>query len=213
MTVQDVARMLNTSWGLIKEIDKQHLQRKYGKINLSNIGYITIDELAVKKGHQYMTVVLNLVTKEVIYVAEGRKADSLAPLFSRLKKTGIIPKAIAMDIWPAYISAVFDYSPGVPIVYDRFHIERNLNEALSEIRRAIHRNEQDLNKRNIIKGTRWLLLKNSQNLNEETNERKTLELAFASINHWLRLTTSKESLNFYGHRPLWRKQKSFLVVG
>lgn len=181
MTIQDLATILKVSWGLIKEIDKEYLNRKYTKIDLKNVEYIAIDEFSIKKGHQYMTVVMNLKTKQVIYAAEGRQAESLAPLFKRLKRLGITPKAIAMDMWPAYISAVCDYFPDTPIVFDRFHIERNLAEVLSEIRRAIFRDEQDLNKRKLIKGTRWLLLKNSQNLNEETDERKRLELAL-SIN-------------------------------
>lgn len=177
MTVQDMASILKTSWGLIKDIDKEYLNRKYRKIDLKNVEYIAIDEFSIKKGHQYMTVVMNLKTKQVIYAAEGRQAESLAPLFKRFRRLGITPKATAMDMWPAYISAVCDYFPDTPIVFDRFHIERNLNEVLSEIRISIFRDEQDLNKRKLIKGTRWLLLKNSQNLNQETDERKRLELA------------------------------------
>lgn len=210
MTVQDLARMLNTSWGLIKDIDKQYLRRKYSKINLSNVEYIAIDEFAVRKGHEYMTVVLNLITRQVIHVAEGRKADSLAPLFSRFKKAGITPKAIAMDMWPAYISAVLDYFPGVPIVFDRFHIERNLNETLSEIRRAIHRDEQDLNKQKLIKGTRWLLLKNSQNLNEEMNERKRLELALSVNKPLAAAYYLKEELKLLWKQTTVEQAKRFL---
>jgi len=210
MTVQDLARILNTSWGLIKDIDKQNLQRKYSKIDLTNVEYIAIDEFSVKKGHKYMTVVLNLITKQVIYVAEGRQADSLSPLFVKFKKLGITPKAIAMDMWPAYISAVFDYFPGISIVFDRFHIVRNLNETLSKIRRAVYRDEQDLNKRKLVKGTRWLLLKNSQNLNEEKDERKRLELAL-NINKPLAATYYlKEDLKLLWKQTTMQQAKQFL---
>jgi transposase len=210
MTVQDLATILKVSWGLIKEIDKEYLNHKYRKIDLKNVEYIAIDEFSIKKGHQYMTVVMNLKTKQVIYAAEGRQAESLAPLFKRLKRLGITPKAIAMDMWPAYISAVCDYFPDTPIVFDRFHIERNLNEVLSEIRRAIFRDEQDLNKRKLIKGTRWLLLKNSQNLNEETDERKRLELALNINKPLAGAYYLKEELKLLWRQTNLQQAKKFL---
>ena len=70
-----------------------------------------------------------------------------------------------------------EYFPDTHIIFDRFHIEKNLNETISNIRKAIFRDEVDLNKRSLIKGTRWLLLKNSQNLDEDKSEKEKLEKA------------------------------------
>ena len=124
-----------------------------------------------------MTVVMDLTTKRIIYVNEGRAIESLEPLFKRFKRLDVTPKAIAMDMWPAYISAAIEYFPDTPIDFDRFHIESNLNKTISNIRKAVFRDEVDLNKRKLIKGTRWLLIKNNQNLNEDRNEKEKLELA------------------------------------
>jgi transposase len=201
MTVQDVSTILRTSWGLIKEIDKKYLGRKYKSIDLKGIQFIAIDEFSIRKGHNYMTVVMDLITKRVIFVNKGRQADSLTPFFKRLKRLNIAPKAIAMDMWPAYISAVLDHFPGTPIVFDRFHIERNLNQALSDIRKAIFRDEVDLNNRKLIKGTRWLLLKNNQNLNEGTDEKKRLEMALAINKPLAAAYYLKEELKL-----LWRQR-------
>ncbi|HHJ09310.1 MAG TPA: hypothetical protein ENK25_00255, partial [Bacteroidetes bacterium] len=70
-------------------------------------------------------------------------------------------KVTPMDMWLAYITAATEYYPQVPIVFDRFHIiEKNLNKAITDLRKAVYREEVDLNKKKLIKGTRWLLLKN-----------------------------------------------------
>lgn len=58
------------------------------------------------------------------------------------------------------------------IVFDRLHIESNLNKTISNIRKVVSMDETDLNKRKLIKGTRWLLLKNNQNLNEDKSEKE-----------------------------------------
>lgn len=210
LTVQDLATMLRTSWGLIKEIDKTHLRKQYKTIALDQVEYIAIDEFSIRKGHTYMTVVMDLVTKRVIYVGQGRSAEVLTPLFERLKKENIKLKAIAMDMWPAYIQAVTSYFPDVPIVFDRFHIEKNLNQVLSDVRRGIFRDEVDLNKRKLIKGTRWLLLKDSQNLAEEKNEKQKLELAL-SINKPLAMAYYlKEELRLLWKLNTVEKAKTFL---
>lgn len=120
---------------------------------------------------------MDLETRRIIYVNQGRAIESLAPLFKRFKRMNVTPKAIAMDMWPAYISAALEYFPGTPIVFDRFHVESNMNKAISNIRKAVFKDETDLNKRKLIKGTRWLLLKNNKNLNEDKNEKEKLELA------------------------------------
>ena len=179
MTIQDISSILHTSWGLVKDIDKVSLVRKYKSIGIKDVSYIAIDEFSVKRGHKYMTVVMDLETRRIIYVNQGRTIESLRPLFKRFQRLGITPKAIAMDMWPAYISAVTEYFPDTPIVFDRFHIESNLNKTISNIRKAVFRDETDLNNRKLIKGTRWLLLKNNENLNEDKSEKEKLELALA----------------------------------
>jgi len=177
MTVKDVSRALSASWGLIKEIDKQGLRERYRQIDVKEVRYIAIDEFAIRKGHKYMTVVMDLERRRIIYVREGRSQESLVPFFRRLKRQGVNLMGISMDMWPAYITAATEYYPQVPIVFDRFHIEKNLNKAITDLRKAVYREEVDLNKKKLIKGTRWLLLKNSENLKDEKAEKKRLEEA------------------------------------
>jgi len=70
-TIQDVANHLGMSWDIVKEIQKEHVQLHYGRPDIKHVKHIAIDEFAVKKGHKYMTVVVDLDTGIIIYVGEG----------------------------------------------------------------------------------------------------------------------------------------------
>ena len=177
MTIQDIACNLGISWGVIKSIDKNYLKHKYKTIDLRHLKYIAIDEFSIKKGHKYMTVVMDLETKRIIFVNEGRSASCLYPILKRLKRLKIKPNAFAMDMWIPYFNSVMEYFPKTPIIFDRFHIVKNLNKTISDIRKEVFRDEIDINKRNLIKGTRWLLLKNNQNLDNNKGEKERLKKA------------------------------------
>lgn len=68
MTIQDVARHLGVSWDVIKEMQKRDLTRRFSKPCLKGLQMIAIDEIAVRKGHQYLTIVLDMLSGAVIYV-------------------------------------------------------------------------------------------------------------------------------------------------
>ena len=76
MTIQDVARHLGLSWDVIKDIQKRELSRRYARPKLKHLRRIAIDEIAVAKGHRYVTVVLDLDRGAVVFVGDGRGADA-----------------------------------------------------------------------------------------------------------------------------------------
>jgi transposase len=86
-TIKDVANFLGVGWDTIKRIHKEHLQRKYRKIPLEDIEYISIDEFSIKKGHNYMTVVTDVASGAIIHAVEGRKKEDIRPFFLELKKS------------------------------------------------------------------------------------------------------------------------------
>lgn len=174
MTIQDVARNLQMSWNTVKEIQKRYLGLKYSKPRLKEVQYIAIDEFAVQKGHKYMTVVYDLDEGRAIYVGEGRESDVLKPFWKRLRSSGAKIKAIAMDMWPAYFKSVMEHTQDIPIVFDKFHMIKKMNEALDETRRILYREETQVNQRTIIKGLRWLLLKHQENLDATRDEKQRL---------------------------------------
>jgi len=140
---------------------------------------IAIDEISIGRGHRYLTVVLDLDRGAVLFVGEGKGADSLLPFWRRLRPLKANIEAVAIDMSAAYIAAVRDHLPDAAIVQGRFHIVKLMNDKLSQLRRDLYRQAvDDLGKR-ALKGTRWLLLKHPDNLREERRERERLEEALA----------------------------------
>ena len=177
MTIQDVAEHLQVSWDTIKDIQASHLKRRFGKPKLHKLKQIAIDEIAVGKGHRYFTVVLNLLTGVVVFVGDGKGVDALKPFWKRLRCARAKIKAVATDMSAAYIRAVRDHLPRAVHVFDHFHVIKLFNEKLSALRRDLYRQASTDEERKLLKGTRWLLLKNPENLDADSNELERLEEA------------------------------------
>jgi transposase len=82
MTCQDVAEHLGMSWDTVRDIEKQRLTRDFAKPRLKEVTHIAIDEIAVRKGHKYLTVVMDLHSDRVIFVGDGKGAEALLPFWS-----------------------------------------------------------------------------------------------------------------------------------
>lgn len=173
MTIQDVAAHLAVGWDLVKEIQKRHLERKFAKPVLKGLMRIAIDEISIGKGHKYLTVVLDLRSGAVVFVGDGKGVDALTPFWKRLKASGAKIEAVAIDMSPSYIAAVKQNLPQAVIVFDHFHIIKLYNEKLSDLRRDIYRDLSTAGK-SVLKGVRWLLLKNAKRLQPKYNEKERL---------------------------------------
>jgi len=179
MTIRDVAVHLGVSWDVIKDIQKRDLSRRSAKPKLKHLRFIAIDEIAVAKGHRYLTVVMDLETGAVVFVGNGRGADALKPFWKRLRPSKAKIEAVAMDMSGAYQSAVMTHLPKAQIVFDHFHVIKLFNDKLSDLRRGLYREATDVLHKEVLKGTRWLLLKNPENLDEKKDEKRRLEEALA----------------------------------
>lgn len=177
MTIQDLANLLRVSWDVVKDIIKRNLGRRFAHPKLKKLKSLAIDEIAIASGHRYLTIVMDLQSGEVVFVGEGRGADTLAPFWKKLKAAHAKIKAVAMDMLPAYIAAVLQNLPGAAIVFDRFHLIRLFNDQLADFRRELHREVSSLTQKKVLKGTRWLLLKSPENLDDKRNERQRLQEA------------------------------------
>lgn len=203
MTIQDVARHLGVGWDIIKNIQKRYLSKRYGRPKLKRLKLIAIDEISIGRGHRYLTVVLDLKSGAIVFVGDGKGADALAPFWRRLKSSKAQIEAVAMDMSPSYISAVSANLPKAEIVFDHFHIIKMFNDKLAEFRRDLQReaNESD---QEVLKGTRWLLLKNPENLDEARNEKQRLEKALNLNKPLATAYYLKEDL-----RQLWEQEDKF----
>jgi transposase len=201
MTIQDVARHLGVSWDTIKDIQKQDLQRHFSKPRLRKVRQIAIDEIAVAKGHRYLTVVLDLVSGAVVFVGDGKGVDALEPFWKRLRASRAKIKAVATDMSLAYILAVRDHLPRAVHVFDHFHVIKLFNEKLSDFRRELYREVTERMHKDILKGIRWLLLKNPENLDPKRNERDRLDEALRLNQPLATVYYMKENLRQIWYQP------------
>jgi transposase len=201
MTIRDVARHLNVGWDLIKDIQKRDLSRRYAKPKLKHLRYIAIDEIAVAKGHRYLTVVMDLESGAVVFVGDGKGADALKPFWKRLRPSKAKIEAVAMDMSAGYWGAVRTHLPKAKIVFDHFHVIKLFNDKLSDLRRALYREATGAMQKAVLKGTRWLLLKNPENLNTEKDEKQRLKEALALNKPLATAYYLKDDLRRFWHQP------------
>ena len=211
MTILDVARHLNVSWDIIKDIQKRYLKKHFSRPKLKTLNQIAIDEISIGKGHRYLTVVLDLETGAVVFVAEGKGSDTLKPFWRLLNSSKAKVAAIAIDMSPAYISAVTNNLPDAIIVFDHFHVIKLFNDRLSDLRRTIQREAEDDTHKEVLKGTRWLLLKNPENLDEEKNESQRLKKALELNRPLATAYYLKEDLRQLWNRTNKKTARNFLA--
>ena len=174
MTISAVAKHFNLRWETVKNMDKQHLQDTLPALDptkLFCLKYLGVDEVARAKGHDYMTVVYNLESGQLIWVHEGRTAEIFSLFLKQLPeatKQGIL--AVAMDMGPAYQKAVNDSLPNADIIFDRFHVMQNYSRAIDNQRRIEFR-KADKSGKELITGTRYLLLRNADKLTEDQQDK------------------------------------------
>ncbi|MCK4985439.1 MAG: transposase [Desulfobacterales bacterium] len=107
MTVAEVANHLNLDWKTVKAIDKKFLEQRYSQPDLNGLRILAVDEIAVRRGHKYLTVVIDHLSGRVLFVGKDRKADTLMHFFDQMsskQRQGI--EAVAMDMWDPFIKAV-----------------------------------------------------------------------------------------------------------
>lgn len=208
-TIQAIAAFLGLQRKTVKNIHKAYLKKKYEKISYKNIAYLSMDEFAIKKGHQYMTVFLDLRTGRIIYACEGRALENIEPFLQKLKKKARNLQAIAMDLSPSYISAIKNILPNVDIVFDRFHVVKLLNGMMDDLRKS-ERARCEKEGLDIGKGDRFLFLKNFEDL-DMTQQGKLNKLL--EINEVLATAyTMKEQFRTFWNKESKQEAAKFLIV-
>jgi transposase len=201
MTIQDVAEHLLVSWDMVKEIQARSLKRRFGRPKLHKLRQIAIDEIAVGKGHRYLTVVLDLLSGAVVFVGDGKGVQSLEKFWKRLRRARVRIKAVATDMSKAYIRAIRDNLPSVIHVFDHFHVVKLFNDKLTAFRRDLYNQASTDRHRKVLKGTRWLLLKNPENLDRDRDEHRRLKEALRLNQPLATAYYLKEDL-----RQIWSQQ-------
>jgi len=170
MSIQTVARHLGLRWETVKNIDKAWLGKTLPALDpakLTDLRYIGVDEVARAKGHDYMTVVYDMVKGHLIWVGTGRTSEVFSSFLQQIPEaTASAIEAVAMDMSPAYQKSAREWLPNADIVFDRFHVMKNYCKAIQNQRRIEFRKASKPGKA-LMKGTHYLLLTNADKLNEQ----------------------------------------------
>ena len=176
MTVTEVARHLGLNWKTVKAIDKQYLERDFGQPDYEGLSVLAVDEISVRKNHQYLTVVLDYETGRVVHVGKGRKAKTLIRFFNKLKpRQRKAIDAVVMDMWDPFIKAVKKKLPNARIVFDLFHVVAAFGRVIDKIRNNEYRKASKKDKA-VFKGSKYLLLRNRKNVRRRSHRQQLQQL-------------------------------------
>ena len=207
MTVTDLAAMTGLGWDTVKNIIKARLEKDYGHPRLRPLKRLSIDEIYFGRHKKFYTLVIDLDTGQIVWVAKGKGGEALRPFWRALHLSHAKIEAVAMDMSGAYWAAVLAALPKVKVVFDRFHIIKLMNEKLDDLRRALVREAEGPLKM-VIKGTRFLLLMGLPNLKDDQLPKleKALELNKPLAQGWY----LKEELGLLWEQPSSQAMERFL---
>ena len=177
-SVEEARKLLGLNWHQVEAIKQRAVVRGLARREEEPIAYLGVDEKSFRRGHSYITSVVDLEQSRVLEVVEERAEASCRTLL----ETALTPEqraqveAVALDMWPAFANAVEATLEQAVIVHDLFHVSKHLNEAVDKVRRQENRQlaKQDDHR---LKGSRYLWLVNAENLDEHFQE------AFAALKH------------------------------
>ena len=210
MTLNAVAELLEVGWETVRDIVSGDLQRQADLRSWSAVRRIAIDEIAIKKGHHYLTVIVDLDTGEALYTAPGHDHTSLELFFTRLAAEGAKLEAIAVDMGSGYRKGIEMYAPkGVAVVYDHFHIVAAMNKVIDEVRRE-EQNRLEGEGKSVVKGGRYLLLYSQETLSTQPEKQTRLEALLAANATLHKVWLLKEDLRTFWSQESKDKAGRFL---
>lgn len=176
MPVKALSRLIREHDTLVWRVLHHYVKEARDAQSFEDVTRIGVDETSRKRGHEYVTLFVDLSRSKTLFVTEGKDKSTIAAFNQDLHNHGGDPDLITdvcCDMSPAFIEGVREYLPNAKITFDRFHVMKLANEAVDEVRRVESWERKELKK------TRQLWLKNPENLNRD--QQQTLE-SLAQIN-------------------------------
>ncbi|WKB36560.1 ISL3 family transposase [Terrilactibacillus sp. S3-3] len=167
MPVNAVAREVGEHDTRLWRVFHYYVQKGMDACDISHVERVAIDETSSKRGHQYVTLFVDLETKRVLLAVEGKGAEGLRSFKDFLKEKGVEPsqiKEVCCDMSPAFISGIEEHFSQAQITFDKFHVLKMVNGAVDRVRRSEAAHQSNLKK------TRYIWLKNPENLTEYQRE-------------------------------------------
>lgn len=167
-----ICRLLRIDWDTVGRIIARVMATGLDANRLEDLFEIGVDEVAWRKGHQYLTLVSDHRRRRIVWGAEGKDTATLDGFFSELgtKRSGDL-EAVSMDMSAAYRNSVTKagHAPQAVICYDPFHVVALATKALDKVRREVWQEMRKLDEQAAkrFKGARWALLKNPPDLTDD----------------------------------------------
>jgi len=168
MPISRIAEIVGEQDTRIWRIVRGHVNRAYERKTFATVVKAGTDETSSRKGHNYVTVFADMDSGDVLFATEGKDSGTVKAFAEEMPKHGAVPeqiKEVTIDMSPAFISGVAKYLPEASVTFDKFHVIQALNKAQDEVRKM----EQKKNP--LLTRTRYIWLKNPENLTEEQAKR------------------------------------------
>ena len=170
MPVNTVARMVGEHDTRLWRVLHYYVEQARARSDASQVTRVAIDETAARRGHDYITLFVDIEQARVLFATDGRDAGTVAAFADDLTAHGGDPQAVeevCIDMSPAFIKGVAESLPKAAITFDRFHAVKIVNDAVDQVRRA------EQKRQSLLRGTRYIWLRNPVNLTER--QRATLD--------------------------------------
>ena len=174
LPIAHVAKLTGLNWHTIKDIDHRRLERLHGEFVAHDVRRLVMDEFALHKGHRYATVVMDADRMRVLWVGEGNSREAIHPFFELLGPERCQQvEAVAMDMNTAFDLEVQKCCPQAEVVYDLFHVVSRFGRDVVDRVRVDQANalRDQPAARKVVKRSRWLLLRNRDNLRDDQGVR------------------------------------------
>lgn len=173
LPLSDVAEFFALDWKLVKRCDQAVLQEQFSGTRTQGLRLLAIDEISIKKGQRFLTIVLDYETGRVVWVGEGHSYETLSSFFALMspeERNAI--EAVAIDMWDPFEKAIRKHLPRARVVYDLFHVVAAYHrQVLDEVRTSAYRKVSDPEERRFIKRSRFLLYSNTATLRPKQKPR------------------------------------------
>lgn len=169
LPISHISQLTGLHWHTIKAIDKRRLEASVGGFKPGDVRRLVMDEFALHKGHRYATVIMDAERTRVLWVGEGNSREAIRPFFKQLGTRCQHIEAVAMDMNTAFDREVRQHCPQAEVVFDLFHVVALYGRKVMDRIRVDQANALKADKpaRLVIKKSRWLLLRNKENLKQE----------------------------------------------
>lgn len=147
MSVSAAASHLGETDTRLWRVLKHYVNEAHAKKDWSTVSQIMVDETSAKRGHRYVTVIVDAESRDLLFMAEGRGGEALQAFAQEMAAHGGKPeqiKLISMDMSPAYRKGAREAFPQARLVFDRFHVMQMVGKALDDVRKSLLRAGADM---------------------------------------------------------------------